>query len=174
MKIFNKLIIIVILLILLFVAISIQRPETDSQNTDQDVANEMNTETDTSNVDETDTSSESETEDNQISSETESLIGTWVSLDDSNFTRTFNADGIVVDAYEGIDDAADTGSWSVSTENPPELANINIVYGIFITMQFDSVDEPMHFPVLTLTESNLEIINASGAGNLLRFEKVVE
>ena len=64
------------------------------------------------------------------------IIGKWQSIDDTKFTRTFHADGSIVDSYTNTPD--DTGTWKTFTKNtapkdisfPPEQ-NVSYIRIIF-------------------------------------------
>lgn len=103
----------------------------------------------------------------------QSMVGVWKSTEDAKFTRTFNADGTVTDAYAGNASATETASYT--TIDPTTEANFPIpvasVAGMTV-IRIDFSSGPMYFGILTLTDTNLEMSNLSGRGNTLSFTKV--
>ena len=98
------------------------------------------------------------------------LTGTWKSVEDSRFIRTFSEDGTVTDQYEGDESATVSGSWNV-VENPnaeqPEFASLNGMRAIKI--QFP--EEVLYFAVVKLTDDTLEL-SYLARGNTLAFTRV--
>lgn len=95
------------------------------------------------------------------------IAGTWVSTTDSQFVRTINADGTVVDTYEGDEAATMTGTWSwvddVSVE-PVELPSVENQGTI--KMEFGDEDA-LYFAVTPdSTASELSLIFLTGNGVL--------
>lgn len=102
----------------------------------------------------------------------ESIVGTWRSLDDSRFAREFRGDGRFIDSYEGTSDSI--GVWRVFTgedlpgpvgfEPEPEIAYLLLTDDI-------TPEVVMHFRIARLTPEELEIIYMEGGG-VLRFTHV--
>jgi hypothetical protein len=104
------------------------------------------------------------------------MVGTWKSTDDASFTRTFNDDGTVVDAYTGDASATETGTFTTvdplkepagafDTVSPESLAGMTV-----LKLSFPK-SGVMYFGVQSETESSLNLIYI-GRGNTLSFVKV--
>lgn len=94
-----------------------------------------------------------------------SLVGTWKSAEDERFVRAFNADGTVVDTYEGMPEATATGTWSFITDLPQELPGIEAVPGTrYVKIAFP--EEVLYFAIAEHTETDLAMIYLSGNGTL--------
>lgn len=94
-----------------------------------------------------------------------SLDGTWKSKDDARFVRSFTADGIVTDRYEGDDSATVSGTWSFVADPTKEQAELPVVKDAkVLKLQFP--EEVMYFALTELTETDLSMIYLSGNGSL--------
>lgn len=103
------------------------------------------------------------------------MTGTWKSDQDAKFTRTFNADGTVTDAYDGNASATVTGTYS--TVDP-----LKEPAGVFGALPLDSLtgmtvfkitfpqSEVMYFSVNKLDETSLTLTYI-GRGNILLFTR---
>jgi len=98
----------------------------------------------------------------------ESIRGTWKSLDDEKFSRTFLDDGTVIDRYEGGEET--DGTWTIFTKNSgitttftlqPEVMYLRLIMG----------EDTMYFSLSKLTTEELELTHLE-RGNLLRFTSV--
>jgi len=104
------------------------------------------------------------------------MTGTWRSTDDPKFTRTFEADGTVTDAYQGETSATETGTYTVVDP----LAEPSGVFGntpvaslagstiLKLTFPKSGV---LYFAVKSQTESSLQLMYID-RGNILSFTKV--
>ncbi|MBI5456472.1 hypothetical protein HY969_01905 [Candidatus Kaiserbacteria bacterium] len=98
------------------------------------------------------------------------IVGTWKSTDDAKFSRTFLADGTVIDKYEGNEDATTEGMWKTfmgtDAENAPAPLDEGVVY-LKITMP----EEVLFLSIPKLTADALEMMYLSG-GETLKFTRV--
>ena len=103
------------------------------------------------------------------------MTGTWKSNDDAKFTRTFNADGTVTDAYAGDASATETGTYATvdplqesagafGSVTPESLTGMTVLK---LTFPKSGV---MYFGVQSETETSLKLIYI-GRGNVLSFTK---
>ena len=102
------------------------------------------------------------------------MSGTWKSTEDAKFTREFEADGTITDKYEGDVEATTVGSWKVvdpNTEIKLPVPAINLAGMTVIKTEWGN-GEVMYFSINTLTDTELEMTNLSGRGNILVFTKV--
>lgn len=102
------------------------------------------------------------------------MTGTWKSDQDAKFTRTFNADGTVVDAYEGS--ASTTGTYStVDPLKEPAgafgVVPLDTLTGVTVFKITFPQSEVMYFSINKLTETSLAMTYL-GRGNILLFTKV--
>ncbi|MFA7309760.1 MAG: hypothetical protein WC050_02540 [Candidatus Paceibacterota bacterium] len=101
------------------------------------------------------------------------MVGAWTSIDDANFTRTFNADGTVTDAYKGDESATETGTYT--TVDPATEADFPAPTANFAGMSVIKIVFPrsgtMYFGINSLTDTTLTMTNVSGRGNLLSFKR---
>lgn len=101
------------------------------------------------------------------------MTGTWKSTEDAKFTRTFKADGTVTDAYEGEASATETASYTVV--DPTKETGLTVpaanLSGLTV-IRIDFASGPMYFSINKLTETDLQMTNLSGRGNILMFTKV--
>jgi len=105
------------------------------------------------------------------------MTGTWKSTDDAKFTRTFNADGTVTDAYVGNASATATGTYTtVDPLKEPAGAlgavPLESLTGMTVLKVTFPQSEVMYFGVNSLTETSLTLTVLSGRGNILSFTKV--
>ena len=104
------------------------------------------------------------------------MTGTWKSTDDAKFTRTFNADGTVTDAYEGDASATVTGTYTtVDPLKEPAGAlgavPLESLTGVTVLKVTFPQSEVMYFSINKLTETSLTMTYL-GRGNILLFTKV--
>lgn len=98
----------------------------------------------------------------------ESIVGTWESVDDANFTREFKADGTIIDTYPDEEDSQ--GNWEVFTKASDLETAFPLEDGtayLKITMG-EKADEVLYFQVTKITPEELELIYLE-RGNTLRF-----
>lgn len=99
-----------------------------------------------------------------------SLSGTWQSSQDGKFIRTFGADGLVTDTYEGVEEATSVGTWSFVEDPSAEQEELSYLEDKkVIKIQFP--EEVLYFALLELTETNLEL-SYLGRGNTLSFTRI--
>jgi len=103
-----------------------------------------------------------------ISLVTDSMRGTWKSLDDEKFSRTFLADGTVTDRYEGGEETS--GTWQVFTANSGIATPFTLEQDVMY-LRLVMGDETLHFSLSKLTPEELELTYME-RGNLLRFSAV--
>ena len=103
------------------------------------------------------------------------MIGTWQSTEDSKFTRQFNADGTVVDAYQNDASATMFGTWMVvdPAKEPQDTLNVpaDSLAGMTVLKITFSNGDIMYFDVNKLTETSLTLTYL-GRGNVLTFIKM--
>jgi hypothetical protein len=100
------------------------------------------------------------------------MTGEWKSTDDAKFTRTFAADGSVVDAYAGDASATDTGTWSV-VDPTIEVTGVSaeaLAGMTIIRINFEK-SGAMLFGIKSLSETSLAMVYLD-RGNILSFTKV--
>lgn len=102
-----------------------------------------------------------------------SLQGTWISTEDTKFTRQFNPNGTVTDAYAGDASATETAPYAVnvdaSTATGLSVPAANLAGTTLVRIDFKS--GPMYFGIVKLTATDLQMTNLSGRGNILVFTK---
>lgn len=99
------------------------------------------------------------------------LAGTWRSKQDARFVRVFQANGTIVDRYEGDDSATVTGTWNFVEDPAEEQAGLPVVKDAkVIKVQFP--EEVMYFALLDLSETDLSMSYLGGAGGSLEFSRV--
>lgn len=95
------------------------------------------------------------------------IVGMWRSVDDASFTRTFSANGTVVDEYD--DSVTSTGSWEMFIDsNAPDVAFTLERDTVYLRIMDDT--EAFHYTVSRLTPEELELIYMEGGG-ALRFTR---
>ena len=99
-----------------------------------------------------------------------SLSGTWRSTQDGKFVRTFGADGVVTDTYEGIEEATSMGTWSFVEDPSEEQEELPPVEDKKV-IKIEFPEEVLYFALLELTETNLEL-SYLGRGNTLSFTRI--
>lgn len=97
------------------------------------------------------------------------MTGTWKSSDDAKFTRTFAADGTVIDRYEGEESATLSGQWSVVDPTQESVSLPVVKDAKVIKIQFP--EEALYFAVTSVSETELVMTYLSGNG-VLRFTRV--
>lgn len=104
------------------------------------------------------------------------MVGTWRSKDDAKFSREFKADGTVVDRYEGDASATQIGTYTAvdtAAEAVPGVPAANLAGAMVIKVLWQNDPQPMYFSISSITEVELSMINLSGRGNILSFERVM-
>lgn len=99
----------------------------------------------------------------------ESILGTWQSVDDEQFTREFRGDGTVIDRYDGAE--VSTGTWIAFTADAPLAVSFPLEPDtVYIRMAEEEGDEAttLHFKLTTLTPEELELVYME-RGGALRF-----
>jgi hypothetical protein len=111
------------------------------------------------------------------------LAGSWRSLDDEQFVRSFTAEGMMMDTYTDEEgDVVSTGSWGrVSTDAPilasfgsPDVPVIKIVFEPVLTggEGLDlPVEENLYFSVVFENQNTLSMVYLNGNG-VLRFTRI--
>jgi hypothetical protein len=100
------------------------------------------------------------------------LVGTWQSLDDTRFSREFDADGRSADRYEGDADDSITGTWAVflGKAPPPDVTGRkfepNAVY-----LRLRQNGDELFFGLMGLSRSDLKMVFLE-RGNLLTFTRL--
>lgn len=123
-------------------------------------------------------SMEMESEDESMMQDTEplqsdSLAGTWRSVDDPKFVRNIYENGGYLDTYEGEPGASTTGPWVTFTEeNAPSDFPYTLEAGA-VYLRLDDSAGPLYFKITKLTDTELELIYLD-RGGALRFTRVTE
>jgi len=113
-----------------------------------------------------------------------SMVGTWKARYESKFTRTFYADGRVMDTYEGNDSATVSGDWEVIKHRFADgtgwslgLANIETLGNVPVaalegktvvktTWQTPTVVDTVYFVLNEgFSATSMTMINLSGTGS---------
>jgi membrane-bound inhibitor of C-type lysozyme len=101
------------------------------------------------------------------------ILGTWRSIEDPKFTRTFGAEGMVTDAYDGESSGADVFSiFTQGSDNAPDMIAPLEAGSAYV--QIMTRTEPrttMTYQLLAVTPDRLEMLYLD-RGNTLVFEKV--
>ena len=136
---------------------------TDSQ---KENAKGADTTTPTSQIETTQTSQA------KMSPEAGRAVGKWKSTEDAKFTREFREDGTVTDMYEGDAAATMTGTWSQVVDISAEPFEFPAVGGAtFLKLVLGG--DTLYFAVSTdTTVDKLVLINLSGRGNILTFNRM--
>jgi len=92
------------------------------------------------------------------------LIGSWRSEQDAQFTRTFTASGSVTDSYEGDGSATATGTWKIITADELPPIGLPHVDGTIVVLQFP--EEALYYSA-TLSDDTLVMTYLSGNGVLV-------
>ncbi|MEX0917869.1 MAG: hypothetical protein WDZ93_01830 [Candidatus Paceibacterota bacterium] len=96
------------------------------------------------------------------------IVGVWRSMDDASFTRTFSANGTVLDEYD--DAVTSTGSWEMFVDTTaPDVAFTLEPDTVYLRIMDDT--EAFHYTVSKLTPEELELIYME-RGGALRFTRV--
>lgn len=98
-----------------------------------------------------------------------SIDGTWQSVDDTRFTRSFSANGTVTDRYEGNDDATISGHYELDGDHVP--AQVRAAAGASPVLSVEFPEEALFFIVTKLTADELELVYLGGNGTL-RFTRI--
>lgn len=100
-----------------------------------------------------------------------SIQGRWQSVDDPKFTRTFRANGVALDTYEGAGETE--GVWQAFTSESGAVAPFPLEPNhVYLQMEMGSEqDEMLYFQVTKLTPEELELIYM-GRGGVLRFKYI--
>ncbi len=96
----------------------------------------------------------------------ESIVGTWVSNEDRQFSREFKEGGIVEDVHDSTH--VSRGEWVVFTKSAPLAVSFpledNVVYVQLVMEGAES--DTLNFKVVTLTPDRLEMIYLDRGGTL--------
>ncbi|OGG50346.1 hypothetical protein A2704_05370 [Candidatus Kaiserbacteria bacterium RIFCSPHIGHO2_01_FULL_54_36b] len=108
----------------------------------------------------------------KMSPEAGRAVGKWQSADDAKFTREFREDSTVTDMYEGDAAATMTGTWSQVVDISAEPFEFPAVGGAtFLKLVLGG--DTLYFAVSTdTTVDKLVLINLSGRGNILTFNRM--
>lgn len=101
------------------------------------------------------------------------LYGTWESIDDENFRRSFFANGTYRDAYAGAPFAETNGTWDTypagsTPDTFPFPAQAGAQY-----LELRDGQEVLYFTIARVSEHTLELLYLNRGGSL-RFTKVTE
>ncbi len=115
-------------------------------------------------------SSDTETKvDEVFKDEINILVGDWVSVDDKDFSRTFNNDYTFSDSY-GDEGILSSGVWFIfDNNNSPE----NFPYTIDESKKYlvmNDSNKNLSFIISSINDKSLELIYLEGSG-VLKFEK---
>lgn len=99
------------------------------------------------------------------------LVGDWQSLDDQKFTRKFEVDGTLTDAYEGSDDTV--GSWVIFNKDSQVETPFALETGVtYLRISTDTgTSEVMYYKITKVTPDELELIYMD-RGGVLRFNRL--
>lgn len=98
-----------------------------------------------------------------------SIEGSWRSVDDARFIRSFSASGEVTDRYEGDEDATATGHYALDGDHVP--AQVRAAAGASHVLTLEFPEEALFFIVTKLTADELELVYL-GAHGTLRFTRI--
>lgn len=129
------------------------------------------TETHTSTSTESSTKETSTTRDAPLTFASDQLYGTWESVDDEKFRRTFFTNGTYRDTYEGAPFAETNGTWDTYPAHrapdmlpfPPQAGNQYL--------ELRDGQEVLYFTIASVSERALELVYLNRGGSL-RFTKV--
>lgn len=100
----------------------------------------------------------------------DSIVGTWKSVDDAKFTRTIYENGQYKDTYEGQPSADMSGPWVTFTaENAPSDFPYPTEAGATY-LKLDSGSNALYFKISNVTSTDLELIYLD-RGGALRFTR---
>ena len=95
-----------------------------------------------------------------------SIVGTWKSVEDAKFTRTIYENGQYKDAYEGQPSADMSGPWvTFTSENAPSDFPYPVDAGATY-LQLDSGKDALYFKITKVTDKDLELIYLNRGGAL--------
>ena len=101
-----------------------------------------------------------------VSTTSDSIVGSWKSVEDANFTRTLYENGQYKDAYEGQPSADMSGPWVTFTSaTVPEGFAYPVEEGATY-LQLDSGADALYFKVTKVTDTDLELIYLNRGGAL--------
>ncbi len=96
----------------------------------------------------------------------QNLIGTWISTEDSKFTREFT-EYAAIDSYDGKDTSS--SPWQLFTKEEPLEVSFPLEDGtVYIQIQDE---QPLNFKIVKLTPDELELVYMD-RGNMLRFTRM--
>ena len=118
------------------------------------------------------TSEEGSVNDMALAPEAQSqlLLGSWQSVEDPKFVRTFSADGHVTDSYDGMSDATVSGHWDLVDDPASVPANLPVVKDARV-LSIEFPEEALFFAVTGVSEDHLSLVYLTGNGTL-EFERV--
>mgnify|MGYP003387325391 CR=1 FL=1 len=107
--------------------------------------------------------------------EQSAMLGTWRSSTDAKFTREIDADGVMIDRYEGEASAGINGEWSfvdpatVSGLAMPaaSLAGLKVVKVVW-----EGGAETTYFAVNKLDEKSMTTTDLTGTGSVTVYAKI--
>lgn len=98
------------------------------------------------------------------------VVGSWRSTEDPNFTREFSANGTITDRYEGIEEATTTGTWEVVAASSLSTLGLPEIEGTVIRVQFP--EEAFYFSVNAETDEDTLSLTYIGGNGVLVFERI--
>lgn len=100
-----------------------------------------------------------------------SVLGTWQSTDDTQFTREFDRGGIAKDSYKGA--VVSTGTWATFTSQKPLDTPFTLEPGVvYLQMSMQGSQAPvLNFKVVKITPDELQLLYVDH-GNILSFRRI--
>jgi hypothetical protein len=102
------------------------------------------------------------------------MLGVWRSNTDAKFTREIDADGVMIDRYDGISSAGTNGEWSIvdpATETGLSVPS-NLTGKAIIKVVWEGGVETTYFVVNDLTTSTMTTTDLTGTGSVTVYTKV--
>jgi len=103
------------------------------------------------------------------------VVGKWQSTEDTKYMSTFNADGTLLEEYEGDDSATQNGTWVIKAEadeaflSALELESLGELAGPYMLKVLG--DTTLGYQVVEASEDRL-VLNYLSNGGVLEFVKV--
>lgn len=110
--------------------------------------------------------------DPRINAARDMIVGTWSSVDDRNFQRTYGNDTIVTDSYaSGSGETITEAHWALFTAESGEQADFPMDDSVVYIKQTEKDGTSMYFGIASLTDTELTLTNI-GQGGMLSFGKM--
>ena len=109
--------------------------------------------------------------DSSTAAASKALVGAWQLQGNPRFTRTFTADGMVTDRFQGNPEDTTKGAWRLFTARDRDPLLDSVVPGVTY-LRVENGGDVTFYAVIKLDRKRLDLRYADRGGSLLRFTRV--